>query len=92
MATYLNASVTAVSAKHSGGVPKSCSTITDTIANAEAQPPNGGLFGSLFILSPAGGGMFSQEATALANFERWIFLDRIRSSDLRQSRSRRSAT
>ena len=68
MATYLNASVTAVSAKHSGGVPKSCSTISDTIANAEAQPPNGGLFGSLFILSPAGGGMFSQEATALANF------------------------
>ncbi len=68
MATYLNTSVTAVSAKHSGGVPKSCSSINDTVANAEAQPPNGGLFGSLFILSPAGGGMFSQEATALANF------------------------
>ena len=68
MATYLNSSVTAVSAKHSGGVPKDCKAINDTVANAEAQAPNGGLFGSLFILSPAGGGMFSQEATALANF------------------------
>ena len=68
MATYLDSSVTAVSAKHSGGVPAACSKINDTLANAEAKAPTGGLFGSLFIVSPAGGGMFTQEATALANF------------------------
>lgn len=68
MATYRDASVVATSAKHSGGVPAACSKINDVVANAEAQAPTGGLFGNVFLLSPAGGGMFSQPATALANF------------------------
>jgi len=68
MATYRDSSVIGVSAKHKAGVPASCASINDTLANAEAQAPNGGLFGNVFILSPAGGGMFSQGATALANF------------------------
>jgi len=68
MATYTDASIIGVNAKHSGGVPKDCSKVTDTVASLEQQAPNGGLFGGLTILSPAGGGMFTQDATALANF------------------------
>ncbi len=68
MATYLDTSVTAVNSKHSGGVPKNCTLVTDTTASLEQRPPQGGLFGNMVILSPAGGGAFSQSATALANF------------------------
>ncbi len=52
----------------SAGVPKDCTKVTDATASSEALIPQGGLFGGLTILSPAGGGMFSQPATALANF------------------------
>jgi len=72
MATYADASVTATKAKHdSKGVPADCAGLqglqTTTILT-EQQPPNGGLFGNVSIYSPAGGGMFTQGATALANF------------------------
>jgi len=68
MATYNDTSITAVNSKHASGVPKNCSLVTDTTATLEQQPPQGGLFGNMVILSPAGGGAFSQSATALANF------------------------
>ena len=68
MATYELASVTAANSLHSGGVPKDCSKVTDATAVLEQKPPSGGLFGSATILSPAGGGMFSEVPTALANF------------------------
>jgi hypothetical protein len=70
MATYTDTSVVAVNSKHSGGVPKDCSKVTDTAAGvgAEQGSPQGGLFGSLYVLSPYGGAMFSQPAVALDNF------------------------
>jgi hypothetical protein len=68
MATYADTSVIGINSKHSNGVPKDCSKVTDATAFTERQNPNGGLFGGVTILSPAGGGMFSQPATALANF------------------------
>lgn len=68
MATYDIASVTAINSTHSGGVPKDCTKVTDATAASEQLPPSGGLFGNEIILSPAGGGAFSQSATALANF------------------------
>ena len=70
MATYTVDSIIGINALHSGGVPRDCSKVTDAAANAGAQPPSGGLFGSATILSPAGGGMFSEVPTALANFKR----------------------
>lgn len=69
MATYTSASVVGVNSKHdSSGVPANCSKVTDTVALAEQQPPSGGLFGNVSIYSPAGGGMWSEAAVALANF------------------------
>jgi hypothetical protein len=69
MATYTLASVTGSNSKHdSTGVPKNCAAITDTIAAAEAQPVQGGLFGGVTIVNPAGGGATTQDATPLANF------------------------
>jgi hypothetical protein len=71
MATYDPASVVAINSKHtSAGVPADCSQVTDATAGivADQLPPGGGLFGSEIILSPAGGGAFSQAATALDNF------------------------
>jgi hypothetical protein len=57
---------TAAKALHVNGVP-ACG-ITDAGALADQAPPGGGLFGGLTIVNPAGGGAFSQAATALANF------------------------
>ena len=57
---------TAVKATHVGGVPP-CG-ITEPQAQADARTATGGLFGGLIIVNPAGGGAFSQAATALANF------------------------
>jgi hypothetical protein len=68
MGTYTAGSVIGINSTHSGGVPKNCSLVTDNIAAAEIQAPQGGLFGNMVILSPAGGGAFSQSATALDNF------------------------
>jgi hypothetical protein len=68
MANYDPESETAIATTHSNGVPKNCAAVNDTLAADEAATPNGGLFGNLIILSPAGGGAFSQSATALANF------------------------
>ena len=69
MATYADGSVIGKNSKHtSAGVPLNCSLVTDATADAEQAIPQGGLFGNMIILSPAGGGAFSQSATALANF------------------------
>ncbi|MET0167018.1 MAG: hypothetical protein ABW318_18695 [Vicinamibacterales bacterium] len=69
MATYSPVSVVGINAAHTtAGVPKDCALVTDTSALLGQGPPSGGLFGGVTILSPAGGGAFSQPATALANF------------------------
>jgi hypothetical protein len=68
MATYPLASLIGIASKHVNGVPPCGAPINDTTATTTAQPPQGGLFGGVVILSPAGGGAFSQNATALANF------------------------
>jgi hypothetical protein len=57
---------TAAKALHVNGVP-ACG-ITDAEAIRDQAAPNGGLFGGVTIVNPAGGGAFSQPATALANF------------------------
>jgi hypothetical protein len=57
---------TAKNATHVSGVPP-CG-ITDAQARVDAAPATGGLFGGVIIVNPAGGGAFSQAATALANF------------------------
>ena len=64
MATETGA--TAAKALHVAGVP-ACG-ITDAGALADQAPPTGGLFGGVTIVNPAGGGAFSNAATALANF------------------------
>jgi hypothetical protein len=69
MATYAPDSIIAINTKHGAtSIPLNCASATDNVATLEAQPPGGGLFGNMVILSPAGGGAFSQSATALANF------------------------
>jgi len=68
MATYSDGSAIYVASKHVNGVPPCGTAINDTTAASEAQVPQGGLYGNMVILSPAGGGAFSQSATALANF------------------------
>ena len=68
MATYADDSVIGENSKHSGGVPKDCTKINDTVAEDEADGLQGGLYGGVTILSPAGGGAWSNAATALANF------------------------
>ena len=57
---------TAAKALHVAGVP-ACG-ITDAGALADSAAPSGGLFGGVTIVNPAGGGAFSESATALANF------------------------
>jgi hypothetical protein len=57
---------TATKATHVNGVPP-CG-ITEPQAIIDSRDATGGLFGSLIIVNPAGGGAFSQAATALANF------------------------
>jgi hypothetical protein len=57
---------TATKATHVSGVPP-CG-ITEAQAQVDARLATGGLFGGLIIVNPAGGGAFSQAATALANF------------------------
>lgn len=68
MATYADNSVIGINSTHIAGVPKNCTLVTDATADLEQQAPQGGLFGNMVVLSPAGGGAFSQSATALANF------------------------
>jgi hypothetical protein len=57
---------TATKATHVSGVPP-CG-ITETQAALDDAQATGGLFGGVIIVNPAGGGAFSQAATALANF------------------------
>jgi hypothetical protein len=57
---------TATNATHVSGVPP-CG-ITNAQALIDQAPATGGLFGGVIIVNPAGGGAFSQAATALANF------------------------
>ena len=70
MVTYTDAGVIGTNAKHSNGVPKDCSKVTDAAAAVagEQGAPSGGLFGNVIILNPYGGGAFSAAATALDNF------------------------
>jgi len=59
---------TAASATHNPATNKPACGLTDTQAAIDARAPGGGLFGGVILVNPAGGGMFSQAATALANF------------------------
>ena len=69
MATYGDLDPVAINSKHtSAGVPLDCTKVTNTAAQLAPRPPTGGLFGGEVIVNPAGGGAFSQSATALANF------------------------
>jgi hypothetical protein len=70
MATFNPLSTTAINITHSGGVPKSCSSNTDTQAAKDALPGNGGLFGAVTIYSAGEGSAYSQDATTLDNFNK----------------------
>jgi len=60
--------VTATNITHSGGTPKSCTSITDTQAQADTVPGNGGLFGTATLINVQAGLDFAVDATALDNF------------------------
>ena len=68
MATYLDTSKTAISAKHnSSGVP-SCKDINDPTALSEQQIPLGGLSGGATIINVLTGDAFTEDATALVQY------------------------
>jgi len=68
MATYDAANALSVGAKHSKGVPKDCSAVTNASAAVGILPPNGGLFGGATLINVLSGDAFTEDATALINF------------------------
>jgi hypothetical protein len=68
MATYTDGSVVATNSKHSSGVPKDCSKVTDSVAASEAQTPQGGLSGGITLVNVLGGLDVTADAVALANW------------------------
>ena len=81
---------TAAKATHVGGAP-ACG-ITDAGATADARAPTGGLFGGVIIVNPAGGGAFSQAATALDNFYPTNFAGAYQNTGSRAQRTSTRAT
>lgn len=69
MASYTAGSVVAVNSKHSAGVPKDCSKVTDTVALSEAQDPFGGLSGTVSLVAPGLGMNAAYNATALQDVQ-----------------------
>src|SRR5262249_11863238 len=82
MATYAPASPTSISITHAAGQPirgtPRCrpaappfdGPVSDTQAAIDAQPPSGGLFGSLTLINVNAGTDYTADAVALANFYR----------------------
>lgn len=70
MATFANGTTTQVNITHVGGVPPGCSKQTDAQANSDADPGNGGLFGAVTLINVLEGSAYSQDATAIDNFNK----------------------
>jgi hypothetical protein len=70
MATFASTSTTAKNITHVGGVPPGCAVQTDAQAIADQQTGNGGLFGAMTLINVLQGSAYSQDATALDNFNR----------------------
>ena len=68
MASYASDSTTSINVTHKSGVPPGCADNSDTQANNDALTGTGGLFGSLTLINVFDGSAYSQNATALANF------------------------
>jgi hypothetical protein len=70
MATFANGSTTQINITHVGGTPPGCADQTDAQANLDKLPGNGGLMGTMTIYSAVEGSSYSQNATALDNFNK----------------------
>ncbi len=70
MATYASNSTTGIVVTHVNGVPPCGSKLNDAQATIDAQPPTGGLYGGLTLISVNAGTDYTADATALASFYR----------------------
>jgi len=69
MATYGAADPVAVGATHNNGVPANCGAVTDTSAAVNPRAPSGGLFGGATLINVLTGDAFTEDATALIQFQ-----------------------
>jgi len=65
MATYTSGSTIGINSKHNNGVPKDCTKVTNDVAADEAQPPTGGLSGTVSLVSPGSGLNAAADAVAM---------------------------
>ena len=68
MATYASSSTTGKAITHVNGMPPCGSNLSDAQAANDAQPPAGGLFGSVTLINVNSGTDYTADAVALANF------------------------
>src|SRR4029079_5052740 len=68
MATYTSSSTTGKAVTHVNGVPPCGGNLSDVQASLDAQPPGGGLFGTITLLNVNSGTDYSFDAVALSNF------------------------
>jgi hypothetical protein len=67
MATFSDASITGHYATHVSGVPRDCTQVTNDQANSDAYDPQGGLSGTVSLVSPGTGLNAAVDPTALVN-------------------------
>jgi len=65
MATYTSGSTIGINSKHANGIPKDCTKVTNDTAADEAQPPTGGLSGTVSLVSPGSGLNAAADAVAM---------------------------
>jgi hypothetical protein len=70
MADFPDGTSTQINITHSGGVPHDCTLNTDAQATIDATSGSGGLFGSMTLINVFDGSAYSQNATALDNFNK----------------------
>jgi hypothetical protein len=68
MATFPNGTCTQIQITHSAGVPFDCPGLSDAGAAADATVGSGGLFGAMTLINVFDGSAYSQDATAIDNF------------------------
>jgi len=68
MATYTSSSTTGKAVTHVNGVPPCGANLNDAQASADALPLSGGLFGTGTLLNVSSGTDYTEDATALDNF------------------------
>ena len=70
MSDFPLGSSTQINITHSGGVPYDCTANTEAQAAFDATTGSGGLFGAMTLINVFDGSAYSQDATALDNFNK----------------------